>query len=155
MPTIHLTSHVKAPVDRVFQLSRSTSLHKAVARGYKRGSVEGGTEGVMGPGDKVTFILPFMGMLQILVTKIEALEFPTKFTSTLVKGPFKRMKHEHYFKSIQNGTLLIDVLEYEPGYGPAGKMADRILIRPFLKKYLDAKNRVIKQYAEGEKWKVL
>lgn len=155
MPTIHLTSHVNAPVERVFQLSRSTSLHKAVARGYKKGRVDGGTEGILETGDKITFSLPFLGRQRVLVSRIERMEAPTMFVSSQVKGPFRAIRHEHHFMPIQNGTLLIDLLEYEPGYGPAGKMADRYLIRPFLKKYLDAKNRVIKQYAESEKWKVL
>ena len=47
------------------------------------------------------------------------------------------------------------MLEYEPAFGMAGKLADSMLIRTFLKKYLEAKNRLIKQYAEGEKWRVV
>jgi ligand-binding SRPBCC domain-containing protein len=155
MPKIHLTSHVNAPIERVFQLARSTSLHKAVLRGFKGGKLEGGSEGIMGVGDKVTFSLRFMGRQRVLVTRIESLDMPLMFASTLVKGSFKSLRHEHHFKSIQNGSLVIDLLEYEPAFGALGRLADKMLIRPFLRKYLEAKNRVIKQYAEGEKWKVL
>jgi ligand-binding SRPBCC domain-containing protein len=96
-----------------------------------------------------------MGRQRVLVTRIESLDMPLMFASTLVKGSFKSLRHEHHFKSIQNGSLVIDLLEYEPAFGALGRLADKMLIRPFLRKYLEAKNRVIKQYAEGEKWKVL
>jgi len=155
MPTIHLTSFVHAPADRVFDLARSTSVHKALLRSYKHGKVEGGTEGFIGLKDKISFSLRFLGKQRDVTTRIDFLDYPHSFKSTLVKGPFASMTHEHYFKSIQNGTLLIDVLEYRLSFGAAGRMADRLLVQSFLKKYLEAKNRFIKQYAEGEKWKVV
>jgi ligand-binding SRPBCC domain-containing protein len=156
MPTIHLTSCILAPIDRVFNLSRSTSLHKAVIRKYDGGNLDGGgAEGLMKQGDKIRFQLKLMGAKRTLVTQMEHLEFPAVFNSSLVSGPFKSLHHEHHFKSIANGTLLIDLLEYEPAFGLAGRMADTMIIRSFLKKYLEAKNKLIKQYAEGEKWKVV
>jgi ligand-binding SRPBCC domain-containing protein len=156
MPIIHLTSCIHAPVDRVFNLSRSISLHKAVIRKYDHGNIDGGgSEGLMKQGDKIRFQLKLMGARRALVTQMEHLDFPKEFSSALVSGPFKSLHHQHHFKSIDNGTLLIDLLEYEPAFGLAGKMADAMIIRSFLKKYLEAKNKLIKQYAEGEKWKVV
>jgi ligand-binding SRPBCC domain-containing protein len=109
----------------------------------------------MGLQDKVSFRLNFLGRQRELVTRIDTLEFPRMFVSNLVRGSFKSFRHEHHFKPIDNGTLLIEVLEYEPAFGAAGRLADGMLIRSFLKKYLEAKNRMIKQYAEGEKWRVV
>ncbi|TDW99675.1 SRPBCC family protein [Dinghuibacter silviterrae] len=155
MSTIHVTSCIHAPVERIFNLSRSTSLHKAVLRSYKKGTLESRGEGLMNVGDKISFRLSYLGRQRELVTKIDVMEDPKMFVSTLVRGSFRNLRHEHHFKPIENGTLLIDLLEYEPAYGAAGKWADGLLIRSFLKKYLEAKNRLIKQYAEGEKWKVI
>jgi ligand-binding SRPBCC domain-containing protein len=150
-----MTSLIHAPAERTFDLSRSTSLHKAVLRSYRRGSLEGGSEGLMGLKDKVSFRLHFLWKQRELVTQIETLDPPRMFVSNLIRGSFKSFRHEHHFKPIGNGTLLIDVLEYEPAFGIAGKLADSLLIRTFLKKYLEAKNHLIKQYAESEKWRVV
>jgi ligand-binding SRPBCC domain-containing protein len=155
MSTIHVTSCIHAPVERVFNLSRSTSIHKAVLRSYKKGALESGGDGLMAAGEKIIFRLNFLGRGRELVTKIDVMEVPRMFVSTLVRGSFRSLRHEHHFKPIDNGTLLIDLLEYEPAFGAVGKMADGLLVRSFLKKYLEAKNRLIKQYAEGEKWKVV
>lgn len=155
MSTIHVTSCIHAPAERIFNLSRSASLHKAVLRSYKKGSLETGADGLLSQDDKVGFKLQFLGRTRELVTRIESLEYPLQFVSTLVRGPFKELTHEQHFKPIGNGTLLIDLLDYEPAFGAIGRLADKIMIRSFLRKYLDAKNRLIKQYAEGEKWKVI
>ena len=50
MSTIHVTSFIHAPVERTFDLSRSTSLHKAVLRTYRKGALEGGFGRVDGAG---------------------------------------------------------------------------------------------------------
>jgi ligand-binding SRPBCC domain-containing protein len=130
-------------------------LHKALLRQYKDGTLDGGSEGLMGLEDKISFRLTFLGRTRELVTRIDALEFPDMFNSTLVRGTFKRLRHQHFFKPIENGTLLIDLLEYEPAFGAFGRLADNLVVRAFLRKYLDAKNRLIKQYAEGEKWRIV
>jgi ligand-binding SRPBCC domain-containing protein len=155
MPTIHLTTHINAPVDRVFDLSRSTSLHRALIRTYKMGELEGGSEGLMAWKDKISFSLKYLGRLRKLVTVIVAFDSPRSFRSQAVNGPFQSLEHTHHFKPTGNGTLLIDILEYKPGYGLAGKLADHWIVKPFLIKYLHAKNRLIKQYGESEKWKIV
>ena len=46
---------------------------------------------------------------------------PQSFTDEMVNGDFKQMKHEHHFKPIQNGTLMIDLFSFESPYGKAGQ----------------------------------
>jgi ligand-binding SRPBCC domain-containing protein len=157
MSQIHLTTYIHAPADRVFDLSRSTGVHKALLRTYRNGSLEGATEGFIGSGDKITFGLTFMGRQRVLVTRIESFDPPREFTSVLVKGrgSLASMRHEQHFKPIENGMLLIDLLAYEPAYGFAGRLADKLLVKKFLKKYLESKNLLIKQYAESDKWRAI
>lgn len=157
MSQIHLTTCIHAPADRVFDLSLSTSVHKAVLRSYRNGRLESATEGAIGLQDKITFSLNFLGRRRVLTTRIESMERAREITSLLAKGEgsFLSMRHDQYFRQIQNGMLLIDLLEYEPAYGSIGRLADKLLVKKFLKKYLESKNRLIKQYAEGDKWKVV
>jgi ligand-binding SRPBCC domain-containing protein len=109
----------------------------------------------MGLQDKINFSLTFMGRKRVLVTRIDSMDPCKEITSTLVKGrgSFVSLRHEQYFKPIENGTLLIDKLEYELAYGFAGRWADRLSVKNFLGKYLESKNLLIKQYAESDKWK--
>jgi hypothetical protein len=58
-----------------------------------------------------------------------------------------------YFKSIKNGSFLIDVIEYETSFGLTGKLLDKIFIKNHISKLLLHRNEIIKQYAETTKWK--
>lgn len=155
MPLIHATSVIHAPMDRVFDLARSVGLHKAVMRKYRDGKVEGGTNGFMEVGDVVRWSRHYLGRDRTVEVKIRSMDSPKAFGSILVRGSFASLRHEHFFKPIQNGTLLIDLLEYTPAFGVIGRWMDRRFFQPMLRKHLEKKNQVIKQYAESDQWKVV
>lgn len=155
MPLIHLTSMIHAPVERVFDLARSVSLHKALMRKYRDGKVEGGTNGFMEIGDVIRWSRYYLGRKRTIEVKIRSMETPSAFGSILVRGSMASLRHEHFFKPIQNGTLLIDLLEYTPAFGLLGRWMDRRFIQPQLRKHLEKKNQLIKQYAESDQWKVV
>jgi ligand-binding SRPBCC domain-containing protein len=73
----------------------------------------------------------------------------------MVDGDFKSLRHEHHFKRIDNGTLLIDIFTYEAPYGSLGRLADRLFLTRYMKTLLETRNKTIKDYAESEKWKFI
>ena len=80
---------------------------------------------------------------------------PLSFTDEMVSGDFKSMRHEHHFKTIANGTLLIDLFTFESPYGTLGKLAERLFLTKYMKNLLEMRNKMIKEYAESEKWKFI
>jgi ligand-binding SRPBCC domain-containing protein len=71
------------------------------------------------------------------------------------KGDFKSLKHEHHFKKIDNGTIMIDILSFESPYGIIGKWFNKIYLKNYLQKFIVQRNVVIKEYAETDKWKAV
>lgn len=65
------------------------------------------------------------------------------------------MRHEHYFQP--NGTLTImrDVFAYKPPLGYLGKLADALVLKQYLRKFLQERCNVVKQYAESGAWREL
>ena len=80
---------------------------------------------------------------------------PLSFADEMVEGDFKSLRHEHHFKRIDNGTLLIDLFHFEAPYGGLGRLANKLFLTRYLKKLLETRNQVIKEYAETEKWKFI
>jgi ligand-binding SRPBCC domain-containing protein len=80
---------------------------------------------------------------------------PLSFADEMVEGDFKSLRHEHHFKRIDNGTLLIDIFTYESPYGSLGRLADRLFLTRYMKSLLELRNKTIKEYAETEKWKFI
>ncbi|MEP6750148.1 MAG: SRPBCC family protein [Bacteroidota bacterium] len=155
MPTIHLTTFIAAPVERVFDLSRSIDVHKKSMAHTDEQAVAGTTSGLIQQDETVTWKAKHLGKMRVMKVKISSMLAPQSFTDEMVNGDFKQMKHEHHFKPIQNGTLMIDLFSFESPYGQAGKIFNYIFLRRYLRKMLERRNLAIKEYAEGDKWKFM
>ncbi len=77
------------------------------------------------------------------------------FTDEMEKGDFTHMKHDHFFREIDNGTVMIDIMEFGAPYGIFGKWFEKLYLRKYLRKLLALRNEIIKEYAESEKWRVI
>jgi ligand-binding SRPBCC domain-containing protein len=155
MPTIHLTTFIAAPVKRVFDLSRSITLHKLSMQQTGEVAIAGTTSGLIKQDETVTWRAKHLFKTRFFTSKItEMLPFE-KFTDKMIRGDFKSFEHEHFFKPAENGTIVIDILHFETPYGLIGKIVNKLYLVPYIEKLIRLRNDVIKQYATGEKWKAL
>ena len=155
MPTIHLTSFIAAPQDRVFDLNRSISLHKISMEKFGEQAVSGTTSGLINKEDTVTWKGKHLGKTRFFTSKIIEMKPFETFTDKMIKGDFKSFEHQHFFKPAVNGTIVIDIITYETPYGWVGKLVNKFYLNSYLEKIISHRNEVIKQYAETDKWRVL
>jgi hypothetical protein len=155
MPTIHLTTFIAAPVDRVFDLSRHIGLHKESMSKFKEEPVAGIQFGLIEKDETVTWKARHLFKTRLLRSKITEMKKPDMFTDEQVQGDFKMMKHDHHFKSCKNGTIVIDLFYFESPYGMLGQWFNSLYLTHYLKRLLEQRNKTIKEFAESEKWKKL
>ena len=155
MPTIHLTTFVAAPAERVFDLARSIDLHRKSMAHTSEEAIAGTTSGLIRLDETVTWKAKHLGKTRILKSRITAMNAPLSFTDEMVQGDFKSIRHEHHFKRIDNGTLLIDLFHFESPYGGLGRLINHLFLTNYLKKLLEIRNQSIKEYAESEKWRFI
>ena len=88
MPTIHLTTFIAAPIERVFDLSRSIDLHKKSMTDYREEAVAGTITGLINLDETVTWKAKHLMKTRVLQVKIIAMQRPLSFTtpSTLAMG---------------------------------------------------------------------
>ena len=153
MPTIHLTTFIAAPIERVFDLSRSVDLHKHTMRKHKEEPISGVINGLLNEGTEVTWKAHHLFKARILKTKITAFDKPNSFTDEQITGDFKMMKHQHFFKPIENGTIMIDIFRFETPYKLLGGLVNGIYLNGYMKSLLEERNKMIKAIAEGNGWK--
>jgi ligand-binding SRPBCC domain-containing protein len=153
MPVIHLTTFIAAPAERVFDLSRSIDVHKKSLAHTREEAVAGVTSGLISENETVTWKARHLGKTRVLKVKISSMQSPLAFTDEMVSGDFRQMKHEHHFKAIKNGTLMIDLFSFESPWGAAGKLVNYLFLTRYLRKLLERRNQAIKELAEGDKWK--
>src|SRR5258706_15326611 len=124
MPTIHLTTFIEAPVERVFDLSRNIDLRKQSMTKHKEEAVAGIRFGLIEKDETVTWKAKHLFKTRILRTKITEMQKPLRFIDEQAQGSFKLMKHEHHFKSCENGTIMIDLFHFETPHGAIGKLLE-------------------------------
>ncbi|CAN5699992.1 hypothetical protein BH11BAC3_BH11BAC3_05430 [soil metagenome] len=155
MTTIHLTTIINAPIERVFDLSRSISLHKISVANTKEEAIAGVTSGLISINETVTWQARHLFKTRQLTSKITEMQKPVMFIDEMQQGDFKSFKHAHHFKAMNNGTIMIDLVDFESPYKMAGKILDKLYLKNYLRKLLVQRNEIIKEYAETQKWKVI
>lgn len=155
MPKIHITTFVAAPAQRVFDLSRSISLHTISTSGTHEKAIAGTISGLIKLDETVTWQARHLFKTRTFTSKITAMNAPADFTDEMMTGDFKSFKHHHHFKPVENGTIMIDVLFFESPYGMIGRWCNKIFLTKYLERFLIKRNKVIKEYAETDKWKAI
>jgi ligand-binding SRPBCC domain-containing protein len=153
MPVIQLSTTIVAPPERVFDLARSFDAHQQSAEGTQERAVAGVTRGLIGMGDEVTWEARHFGVKQRLTVRITGFERPLWFQDVMVSGAFKSMRHDHEFVAQSPGTLMVDRFEFESPFGILGRMADRVFLFGYMRRFLVKRNQVLKNLAESEDWR--
>jgi ligand-binding SRPBCC domain-containing protein len=150
MPRIETVTAISAPIERVFDLSRSIDVHQKSQSAHRETAIAGRTSGFIEQGEDVTWEAVHFGVRQRLTSRIVVMNRPTHFRDCMVSGAFRRIDHDHFFETApQGGTLVRDVFDYEAPLGVLGRLADRLFLERYMRNLLEARNQVIKRLAEA------
>lgn len=155
MPRILLETKINAPIQRVFDLARSIDLHLISFKETREKVIAGRRKGLINEHEFVTWKGRHFGLKQKLTSVITMMAGPYFFEDKMLRGPFKKLEHKHYFEpsTDPNKTVMKDVFVYTSPLGPLGCIADRLFLRKYLERILIKRNHIIKNYAENdEKW---
>lgn len=155
MPFIHLNTIIYAPIQRVFDVSCSIDLHeKSMAHTNER-AVAGRKNGLINLNETVTWEAKHLFKKRYLSVAITHMNPYSFFQDEMIKGDFKRMIHEHHFKEENGAVKMTDTFYFESPYGIIGHVVNLIFLTGYMKRLLQKRNRIIKQYAETELWKTV
>jgi ligand-binding SRPBCC domain-containing protein len=139
----------------VFDLSRHIGLHKESMSKYKEEAVAGTRFGLIEKDETVTWKARHLFKERLMRVKISELKRGDMFIDEQMQGDFKMMKHEHYFKPCDNGTIMIDLFHFETPYGMLGRWFNALYLTRYMRKLLEQRNKTIREYAESDKWRKL
>ena len=146
---------IHAPIERVFDLSRSVEVHLlGNVHGNEQALATGGvTTGLVGLGQRVTWRAKHFGFWHNLTSEASAVEPPTYFQVTMVDGIFRSMRADHLFRSLPSGaTELRDVFIIAAPLPILGPIAEALFLRRYMMALNRERNAVIKRLAESDEW---
>jgi ligand-binding SRPBCC domain-containing protein len=144
---------IEAPIARCFDLARSIEVHLRGTKSFGERAIGGVTTGLIGLGEFVRWRAKHLGFYHHLASEITALESPTYFQDTMTEGPFRAMKHDHFFKKLsENSTEMRDCFMFSAPVPILGVIAEKLVLKRYMANFLHTRNRVLKQIAESDQW---
>ena len=173
METLEEITVIAAPVERCFDLARSVEAHLAgnVHWGEQAVAAGGVTAGLVGLGQRVAWRARHFGVRWTLESEITAMERPAYFRDAMVRGPFARMEHEHFFRAVDARpsarrdlrvarapgglphTEMRDVFRFAAPLGPLGRVAEWVVLRRYMERLLRERCEAIREIAESDAWR--
>ena len=155
MVTIVDLTIIRAPIERCFDLARSVEVHLAgnVHWGESAVATAGVTSGLVSLGQRVTWRAKHFGVWQNLTSEITALERPAYFQDSMIRGIFRFMKHDHFFRVISpDETEMKDVFSFAAPLPVLGRVAEMMFLGRYMAALLRERNAAIKDIAESASW---
>jgi len=151
MVTLTTVNVIDAPIDRCFDLARSVEVHLAgnVHCGETAVATGGVTSGLVGMSQRVTWRAKHFGVWHNLTSEITAMDRPAYFQGTMVRGIFRHMQHDHFFRALTTTrTEMKDVFRFAAPLPVLGRLAEVVFLRRYMQALLSERNAVLKQIAE-------
>jgi ligand-binding SRPBCC domain-containing protein len=145
MSRIELTTLIAAPLERCFDLSLSVDVHLESTAHTEERVVAGPMSGVLALGDEITWEARHLGRRRRLAMRVSAYDRPRMFRDELVRGPLRKLVHDHFFERLAQGTEMRDVLEFESGF----RLLDALVLARHFRRLLVRRNETIKRLAES------
>jgi hypothetical protein len=134
------SSLMPVPIDVAFDLSLSIDLHIDAFAGSRERAIGGVVEGQIQLGEFVTWQARHFGRTWTMTSVITEWDRPRRFVDEQHKGPFKYFRHEHRFVAVDNGTQMLDSVEFAAPFGPIGRLAERVVLDRYLRHLIGVRN---------------
>jgi hypothetical protein len=155
MSALHVTNFIAAPSDIVFDLSRHILLQKKAMEMIGARLVRGLSSGLKSTDDTVMWSLSFFKNPVLFSLKLSECDINHHLKEEMKGGPLVSFTYDRYVKGIKNGTLVIDEIRYELPDKWWAKAMDKFIIKKKIQELLKARNIIMKEYAESNKWRAL
>ena len=104
------------------------------------------------PGEKmveemlITYtVRPVLGIPVKWVTLISEVQEPNLFVDEQLEGPYTYWRHEHYFKEVEGGVEMRDVINYKIRFGIFGALAHWLFVGRQLAGIFDYRYKVLEE----------
>ena len=150
MIVVETEIHIAASIETCFRLASDIDTHTITVWPHTRErAIDGVTSGAIGLGQTVTFEATHLGVRQTLTSLITEFKEPYLFVDEMQRGAFKSLRHIHEFKEQHGMTVMKDTLYFEAPYGVIGWIVERLVLKNYMRKFLEHRNIEMKKIAEN------
>lgn len=153
MNKIEFNTHIKAPIERCFDLTRSIDFHKLSINPVKEESVAGCTSGLIGHNQHALMQSTLFGLRFSTELKITKFNPPFFLSYEIADSNFHSVVHDYYFYDISEETVMVNHFYYKPKWGLIGELINILFLEKYISRIITKRNDLLREYAETEKWR--
>ncbi len=106
---------------------------KTITPPYMGFKIRSGSAEKMYPGQIITYtVTPILGIPMTWVTEIKNVEEHKMFVDEQRFGPYALWHHKHFFKEVEGGVEMTDIVDYKVPLGALGRLIEPWVVRPKL-----------------------
>ncbi len=96
-------------------------------------------------------VSPLFGIKMNWMTEITHVQDKVYFVDEQRFGPYALWHHQHHFKEVPGGVMMTDILNYAIGFGPAGPIANKILVKNKIEQIFKYRTKAVeKMFGTGK-----
>lgn len=100
----------------------------------------------MYPGLIISYkVAPLLKIKTTWVTEITQIKEQEYFIDEQRVGPYKIWHHQHFLSPTNKGTLMKDIVSYQPPYGILGSIANKLIIKQKLNEIFDYRTKALNE----------
>ncbi|NJW53307.1 SRPBCC family protein [Salinimicrobium oceani] len=144
MKLYQLRSVQKLPLslEQAWDFFSDPSNLKTITPPYMGFDIQRGGERTMFAGQIIQYTVTPVGKLKLAwVTEITHVDAPFYFVDEQRFGPYSLWHHKHFFKEIEGGVEMEDVIDYKLPLGIIGRAVHPMLVRPKLEEIFNFRKR--------------
>lgn len=98
----------------------------------------------MYPGMIISYkVRPLFGIPVKWVTEITHIKKPVYFIDNQLSGPYRVWHHQHFFKEVEGGTEMTDIVHYDLPAAFLGNIVHWLLVRKKVEEIFDYRHKIL------------
>ena len=144
------TQTINRPITEIWDFISSPNNLKTITPDYMGFDITSESPEKMYEGLIISYkVSPMLGIKTTWVTEITHIKEHEYFVDEQRVGPYKIWHHQHHLEKTENGTLMTDIVSYQPPFGLLGDIANSIIIKSKLNEIFNYRTKVLEELYPG------
>ncbi|UMY65223.1 MULTISPECIES: SRPBCC family protein [unclassified Flavobacterium] len=140
--TLRRTQRLPISVSEAWEFFSDPANLKTITPPYMGFNIVSGADRKMYPGQVIQYIVtPLFGIKMRWVTEITHVEDGKYFVDEQRFGPYALWHHKHFFRAVDGGTEMEDIVDYGLPLGFLGRWMHPIIVKGKLEEIFDFRRR--------------
>ncbi|MGV6861202.1 MAG: SRPBCC family protein [Putridiphycobacter sp.] len=138
---------IKQPIEKVWEFISDPKNLKRITPDYMGFDITStDTPNKMYQGMIISYkVSPVLGIKTTWVTEITHVVENKYFVDEQRIGPYKLWHHQHILEEVEEGTLMKDIVSYQPPFGVLGNIANAVMIKKKLAEIFAYRTKALKE----------